>query len=303
MIFEDTHKIRDALLILDKFKRVYAPLCKLNNGTGTVDYYGLVCLNDILSHLVNLFDKVLPSNLVGMYYQSQIFLDTPIINLIHYSTSFSINNCLHVMKNSSLFGVIGVFQKGIYRIAVRDDAGRVVNVLDTMDVIKFLISLLESKIYDDIYSKTIAELGIGYQDAWTIKDTEPTIIALRTIHLHGLIAIAVVNGNNQLIDSFDAGDLISLFLGSVNKRQGDSLFHCFFRPVGTFLQYKHQYVKPAISFTLEMPFYYLLLQLASRQNGLLGCWIIDSKKRPIGCITLPHIMKALINIKQEDRKA
>jgi len=303
IIFEDTNTVGDALWLLSKFKKLYAPVCRVHNEGGTVEFYGFVCVLDLLSYLVTLHDDVCDGNLVGLYYQGQIFMNTPIKQLIHYSKTNPVNNGPQVMKSSSLYTAMGVFQKRILRVAVRDDTGRVVNVLDHLDVVNFLMSTMDFKLYTDIYDKTIAELGIDYGKAWTITDSEPTITAFKIMNQNSLSTIAVVNEFGELLGSLDASNLEgALMLGSYDVQRGESPFNCLFLPVSTFHQRNGMSAIPTPTCTLDTPFYYLLLQFAARKNGLQAAWIVDELNRPIGCITLTTMMKALVNIKQEDRQ-
>jgi len=204
------------------------------------------------------------------------------------------------MKGSPIFQTLGLFQKRLFRVAARDDTGRVVNMLNMLDIVNLLLKLMNQGKFVSTFSKTALELGLGTDAPITILDTEPTIKALRILNSRGLTVLGIVNEKGELVGSIDAGDLKGAIFCDEDILSANP-FGSLLLPINEFI--KHNGIPKEID-TVEShtPFSMILLRFQASQHELKAIWVLDQFYKPKSLITLTHLMRGIINLKQPDRK-
>jgi len=203
----------------------------------------------------------------------------------------------YVLLTTSLFQCIGLFQKGVHRVAVMNGHGITENILTQSDIVRFLVTKIPD--YPALFDKTIAELNLGTEKKiYSICKEENAIHALKIINDKKISAIAVVDEFGRIVGNISASDLKGR--GTTDYGDGADPFGTLQLPVLTFLQYGGMSIFPVGTCTKSMPFHFLLLKIMALRVHRL--WVVNDADQPTSLIALTDIMQALVAQKQPDRK-
>jgi CBS domain-containing protein len=258
---------------------------------------GFVDMLDLVSFVLSLYNAdihqtPLDSNL--LFEKSNQFFSKPIKEIIDLSKR---NPLCQVLKTSPLWECISLFQRGLHRVVVTNEERKIVGILSQSDVVRFLAGKMDE--HYSFFGKTVEELNLGTYSLITVRDTQPTIAALKILYEHKVSAVAVVNKEGILVGNLSASDLKGATIVT-DSDQGADPFGSLFLPVITFLKQGGMTKFPVGTCTRNTAFNFVLLRiLALRVHRL---WIVDEKEHPIGVISLTDIMKALIAEKQPERR-
>lgn len=257
-------------------------------------FLGFVDMLDIVSFAVSLLEfnnGEIDSQL--LFENSQKMLSKQVKHIVDMS---KINPVCQVRDISPLLQTIGVFQKGIHRVAVIGPDGQIVNILSQSDVVRFLLSEVDN--FLPVFDKTVAELNLGSSNPITIHQDELTIIALKKMHENKISALAVVDDHGLLIGNLSASDLKGAV--TTDEDEGADPLGSLLLPVLSFLRQGGMSCFPVATCTKKNTFNMVLVNVVSSRVHRL--WIVDEVGKPIGIISLTDIMKSLIDLKQPERK-
>mmetsp|Transcript_8170 Transcript_8170/g.9062 ORF Transcript_8170/g.9062 Transcript_8170/m.9062 type:complete len:395 (+) Transcript_8170:55-1239(+) len=292
-VFRTTDTIKDALRLLNDAKGIYAPVMKIEDDKA--QFYGFVCVFDLMGLLFDRFAAVPSWDRRTVKLCGEKFLNYPVTRILHYSKANQVNAGPNVLKSSPLFQTISIFQKRILRVAVQNDEGRVVNILDRIDIIRYLVGLMGKGKFKDFFSKTVLELELGRERVFKINSKEPMWRAFAIIHREGVDTVAVVDDEGKLEATLDAGQI----RGNLIQRNP---FAALQLPIKTYLQY-NGLKKPLMTCDIQTPVSLILLKLLSQNHGLIGMYFVDKDNKPKSLLTLTSLMRALISHKQPERKS
>jgi len=207
------------------------------------------------------------------------------------------NPTCHVLLCSSLFQCIGLFQKGIHRVAVMNSQGVTENILTQTDVIRFLVSKISE--YPSVFDKMATELNLGTEkEIISVHKNEKAISALKLINEKKVTAIPVIDDLGRIVGNLSASDLKGR--GTTDYGDGADPFGTLQLPVLAFLQHGGMTIFPVGTCLKSTSFNFLLLKLMAMRVHRL--WVVNSENKPTSVISLTDIMQALIAQKQPDRK-
>lgn len=248
---------------------------------------------DIVSFAVSLLDFDGEIDSQRLFENSQKMLSKQVKHIVDMS---KINPVCQVRDTSPLLQTIGVFQKGIHRVAVIGADGQIVNILSQSDVIRFLLSEVDN--FSPIFDKTVAELNLGRHNPLTIHQDELTIKALKKMHENKISALAVVDDHGLLIGNLSASDLKGAV--TTDDDSGADPLGSLLLPVLSFLRQGGMSCFPVATCTMKSSLNMILVNIVSSRVHRL--WIVDEVGKPIGIVSLTDIMKSLIDLKQPERK-
>jgi CBS domain-containing protein len=237
---------------------------------------GFVDMLDLVSFVLSLYNAdihqtPLDSNL--LFEKSNQFFSKPIKEIIDLSKR---NPLCQVLKTSPLWECISLFQRGLHRVVVTNEERKIVGILSQSDVVRFLAGKMDE--HYSFFGKTVEELNLGTYSLITVRDTQPTIAALKILYEHKVSAVAVVNKEGILVGNLSASDLKGATIVT-DSDQGADPFGSLFLPVITFLK-QGGMVLPAILgmknlvYVLSCPSRILLLFLCTDQ---VSCGHVHTK--------------------------
>jgi len=258
---------------------------------------------DIVSYLLKVYDDNQMTNPEDsdkfsiLQYKDVQFLLQQVGEIIDFSEN---NPVCHVHADSPLFECIGLFQKGVHRVAVISNAGITENILTQSDVVRFLISNLDNHL--DIFEKSVREIfGIGNKPIISVKENEIAANAFKLIQRHKISAVAVLDDDGKIIGNLSASDLKGVVKSEDREGGGGSdPVGSLFLPVLTFLQQGGMSKFPVATCQLSASLSFVLLKIMALHVHRL--WVVDENDIAIGVISLTDVMQAVISQKQEDRK-
>jgi len=202
-----------------------------------------------------------------------------------------------VLLSYSLWQCIGLFQKGVHRVAVIGANGKTENVLTQTDIVRFLITKIDEHPW--FFDTTVKEMHLGLEKRIiTCHQSAKAIKAFKLMDEHKVSAVGVVDDRGRLVGNLSASDLKGQ--GIADWGQGADPFGTLQMPVMSFLQQGGMTHFPVGSCTSDTTFNFLLLKVMALRVHRL--WVVDKKGKPISVISLTDVMQALIAQKQEDRK-
>ncbi len=100
----------------------------------------------------------------------------------------------------------------MHHLALTDEAGKLVNVLSQVDVLRFMNTDAVALLGDDAF-RSVQQLGLARTESRRVKcvrSSTPTIDAFCAMQRHGLSSLAVVNDHWQLVGNLSASDITLL---------------------------------------------------------------------------------------------
>jgi len=182
-------------------------------------------------------------------------------------------------SQNTLLDAVKVLQD-VHRLMVKDESGRVVNILTQTDILSFIMSR-----YDLVASvgKPLTESGINPTEVvGSLKEDTPVIGAMRYMRDCGVSGVAVINNVGQIITNFSGADLLRLTPEN---------FSLIASNLKDYLYQVHGYLKPPIccknTDTLET------VMLKMERYNIHRVYIVDDGMMPTGFLSLTDIMRYL----------
>lgn len=239
-------------------------------------YGGMVDMEDIVS----LFLSTLNSESSPQVAEWK-FAHVPIGSVINFSHS---DVFLPMEGETSIWHLIEQFTRGIHRIAVLDQHGKVVNIVSQSSVVKFL-----NKHMDKLGAaglKTLRQINVIEGPLATISKDTKALAALSSLHKEGRVAdaLALVDGEGKFCGALSDSDLRGL---------GYEMFARLQLPVSEFVAMQSQRL-PLAKYCCSDDTTLAAAIKRMAKHGLHRLWIVDESQKPLGVVTLLDIMKALM---------
>jgi len=211
------------------------------------------------------------------------------------------NNCKQVAESSGrnlyyavdrdaplLTAIEAMVQYKVHRIPAVDHDG----VLQTIITQSSAIQLLSKNLHlFKISESTINDLKLGIKNVYTINHKEKAIEAFKLIYSQKVSGIGVVNDSGELIGNISASDLQ---LVGYDTSQISRLF----LPTEEFLRLIPQrphHVQGVHCLGIDATFKDVILKFAQTRTHRI--YLVDSKKKPIGVISLVDALEAILKSK------
>eukprot|EP01130_Rhizamoeba_saxonica_P013148 TRINITY_DN5575_c0_g1_i2.p1 TRINITY_DN5575_c0_g1~~TRINITY_DN5575_c0_g1_i2.p1 ORF type:complete len:341 (-),score=59.39 TRINITY_DN5575_c0_g1_i2:51-1073(-) len=286
----DVFSVQETLKLLSCHRILSLPVLDAKNDS----FLGFFDVIDAVCHCVKVIiedeDMIELTPYEAISRRGDIFLKQSVSDVMNLST---VNPNCQVQESSSLFQAIGLFQKGIHRVAVLSGSS-VVNILTQSDVIRFLISKETS--FPDFFQKSVKQLSLcGPRPSITVRTDDPALKALLIIDEYKISAVGVVDEEGKLIGNFSASDI----KGAVTTDDDDGAepLGAILLPVSSFLKQGGMTLPVPMACKEDSTFDFVILKLAS--SRLHRIWVMDDSDHPIGLISLTDIMVNLISQFQE----
>lgn len=303
VLIDPVTTLYETLNLFSSRKLIYGAVCRtVDTFQGkTTQFYGFVCVAEILTCIVDEYDKCCNLSPEKRREAGIRLLNSPVTFALHRSKMNKINEGPQVNDRSPLFQSIGVFQKKNYRVPIRDDSGKMKGILTQFDIVRYLVSKLHDPKFEESFTKTILEMNLGKKSVCVSERTR-TINVLKMINKGIAEGIAVENKKGVITGCVSAEVLTGLFF--TKKDCGEKLMDRLELPIHLFLQANRTVgVKSCLPLVNGYtPLYLLLLETFSRKARILSSFLVDENNRPLTTICLTDIMVGVIQLKQEERK-
>jgi len=176
---------------------------------------------------------------------------------------------------------IPYFAKGIHRLPVINDNGKLVGILAQSDIVRLLGENLHMGKLKVIGERKVTDLGLGLEKPLTVKKSDTVLRALHGLK-HGVSALAVLESDGKLGGTFSVSDLIGLYKDT---------FPHFLLTVEDFL---NQNSPKSLNSVVVYPTADLLSVVKELVgSGIHRVWVIDNDYRPAGVISMTDICKVV----------
>jgi len=173
------------------------------------------------------------------------------------------------------------FSNGIHRVLVpqKDDDGKsTYRVLSQTDVVSYIYKHKQD--ISQIISKKLSELGIKQKPVITISNETSALEGFKTMTVEKVPALAIVDNNNRLVGNLSASDLRGITTKRIKK---------VVQPVTEFLETMHGALREPITITLNDTLDTTMSRFV--YEGVHRLWIVDEKKKPVGCVSLTDVFR------------
>jgi len=272
---EQKEPISSAFKKLIKHNLLAVPLI-LQDGS----YYGFLEILDIIAWIVNLLgEHVLTKEDVDIE-KLEAFKSATVKQVMTYPISKK--SIFRPFKlKTSLLSAMEELARGIHRIPVVDDEGKLVNIITQGSILKFIqknMSLLGAKKEMKLFSMYFKST----QYVMSLSHHEKAIEAFRLLGITKVGAVAIVDDDGKLIGNCSARDL---------KRSASTLSHQFiarlFKPLSQYLG-DQELVTATPNDTLE-----LVIKRVVEKN-IHRIYVLDEEKKPQGLFSLSDILEELL---------
>jgi len=121
-------------------------------------------------------------------------------------TYLSKRNPFHsINKGASLKEAFDMLARGLRRVPVVDENGKIVNIISQSTVLQFIHHNIEH--LKGIANKHVSELGIGTEHPLSLKKDDSAINVFRILETHGKSGVAVVDDRGVLVANTSGQDL------------------------------------------------------------------------------------------------
>jgi len=232
-------------------------------------YVGFVDMRDLIKWIVFLFDDQsseedrldLATAAVRVYSSSAEGISLSYIALM--------NKFRAVTTTSTLADVVSILQKGVRRVPVLDDCGRVSTIISQSYVNRFIVEKA-SELGDDI-SIPISEAKIGRTDVYCVPCTLPAIDTFRVAENKHVSGVAVVDESGAIVDSTSSRVLKGYLQNPLRS--------LLLLPISQFLEKVSVTAVPLVLCKETDTLEYAMRQMAD--NGVHRVYVVDEKKKPI----------------------
>ncbi|KYQ92920.1 cystathionine-beta-synthase domain-containing protein [Tieghemostelium lacteum] len=111
-----------------------------------------------------------------------------------------------LVLGSPLTKAVELLSHGLHRIPIRDQDGKLVNIISQSSIIQFIDNNFDVNTFPEL-SKTVSELSLGNAPVLTVKQTTPAIDAFRLMDHNRRSGLAIVNENDVLVGTTSSKDL------------------------------------------------------------------------------------------------
>jgi len=177
------------------------------------------------------------------------------------------------------------------RVAVVDEAGKVVNIVSQTTLVAFLSKQIAE--HHLFVGKTVDELQLGTAPAITIQEGAPAIEAFKLMDSRQITGLAIVDAHGKLVGNISARDL-KIFIKHID-------FDRLVQPVGEFVKYLRQFAvdikSPTITVFGSAQFELVIGKLAATKVHRL--FVVDDEThfRPMRVISLADVLHAVLEKK------
>jgi len=201
-------------------------------------------------------------------------------------TYLSKRNPFHsVKKGSSLKEAVDMLARGLRRVPVVDENGKVINIISQSTLVQFMNHHVED--LKDIANKRVSELGVGSPNVLSVKKDDSAINVFRILETHGRSGVAVVDASGVLVANTSGQDL-KLFV----KTPSLSLLQI---PIIDFLKQIRSLsvdiMAPVITCKPTDSFAMVIAKLAATKVHRL--FVTDDDFKPIKVISITDVLKAV----------
>mmetsp|Transcript_20526 Transcript_20526/g.35029 ORF Transcript_20526/g.35029 Transcript_20526/m.35029 type:complete len:296 (-) Transcript_20526:95-982(-) len=261
--------VEETLLSLADNKVLSVPVKDAESG----EYTDFVDVLDIISFLSTLCKDI--NSLVRMKVES--FTDQAIGEIVNLSNK---DPFITVNSSDSASSVHELFAKGVHRVAIKGEDGKVTNVVSQYDFLKFVVKHVNE--FSEIADKPIKELGMVQSWVLSVRKTERAVACFKKMVENKVNAVCVVD----VVGKFDA----QLSSSSLRGLTADT-FQTLRLPVEDFL--KAQKVPPSndLSCTGQVTLREVLQLLIDHSTHRL--WVVDAAGFPVGIVSITDICKVL----------
>lgn len=211
----------------------------------THKYTGFLDMRDLVSSVVFIAEQATSPATKTL---ADLFVNAKWVGGAFSVTYLSRRNPLKSVKlGDSLISVVELLSsKGgaskIKRVAVMDDAGKVVGIVSQTTLISFLSKEISS--HHAHLGKTVAELKLGAHPVVSVAETAPALEAFRIMDARRITGLAIVAGDGRLTGNISARDL-KLFIKHID-------FDRLLQPVGEFVKQLRQSAVDIMSPTITV---------------------------------------------------
>eukprot|EP01098_Paradermamoeba_levis_P003107 TRINITY_DN1448_c0_g1_i1.p1 TRINITY_DN1448_c0_g1~~TRINITY_DN1448_c0_g1_i1.p1 ORF type:complete len:360 (+),score=102.24 TRINITY_DN1448_c0_g1_i1:89-1081(+) len=287
IVVETNHNLEKALLLLSKNKILSAPVFDVENN----QFIGFVDMFDVLSLLLKNYTtekeiqqaegKVIKLRTWSSDFEELHKRSASVFNLKanQISNASGLNPFLFVSPEEKLPALLFIFQKGVHRVALTDDHGRVKNIITQSNVIQFLAK--NSAELGSKGNRLLSELGFANKKIVTVLEDVSAVHAFHLMKENRVSAVGVVNHSGQLIANISISDLRGLTVDN---------FASLTLSVSEYLnQFKEK--KPLAILKEDSTLQEAILKLSSLKVHRL--WVLDDLGRPAGLVSLTDVIVLL----------
>eukprot|EP01121_Diplochlamys_sp_Union-15-3_P015127 TRINITY_DN493_c0_g2_i1.p1 TRINITY_DN493_c0_g2~~TRINITY_DN493_c0_g2_i1.p1 ORF type:complete len:217 (-),score=19.46 TRINITY_DN493_c0_g2_i1:159-809(-) len=184
-------------------------------------------------------------------------------------------------ENSSATEAVTLFASGIRRCPIYNNLYEIVTTLSQTDVIRLIKAYLPIGDLKPLSVKKISELPLGTYPIFQVQSNDSVLRALKLISDKDISAVPVVDpADGKIVANFSASDLRGLLLSELSD---------FTDKIIDYLS--HRYPKSLNPLTvngsdsLETVFSKII------EGRVHRAWVVNSKKQPIGCISMTDLLK------------
>jgi len=201
-------------------------------------------------------------------------------------TYLSKRNPFHsVNKGSSLKEAVDLLSRGLRRVPVVDEHGKVINIISQSTLVQFMNAHIED--FKATANKRVSELDIGSSNVLSVKKDDSAINVFRILETHGRSGVAVVDAHGVLVGNTSGQDL-KLFV----KTPSLSLLQI---PIMDFLKQIRSMsvdiMAPVITCKPTDSFAMVIAKLAATKVHRL--FVTDDDFKPLKVISITDVLKAL----------
>jgi len=265
----NTATVEETLQVLADHKVLSVPVKDNDSG----EYTDFVDVLDIISFLSTLCKDI--NSLVHMKVES--FTEQAVGEIVNLSNK---DPFITVNGSDSSASVLELFAKGVHRVAMKGDDGKVSNVVSQYDFLKFIAKNTNS--FSGIASKSIKDLGLVRSWVLSVRKTERAIACFKKMVENKVNAVCIVD----VIGHFDA----QLSSSSLRGLTADT-FKTLRLPVEDFLTAQKVPDTKPLACTCSATLGEVLQQLIDHSTHRL--WVVDAAGFPVGIISITDICKIL----------
>jgi len=172
-------------------------------------------------------------------------------------------------------------------IEMTDPEPNVIAILSQMDVLRFLAENCAWMDREEVFHKTIEELGLGKRTPITISESTSAAEAFRLIHKQQVGGVALVDDSGRLVSNLSASDIKNISLQTLRLLN---------RPVSEFLtrNRRRAWWSLPICFSPHDTLKHVIMQFVATKTHRM--YLIDENMKPVGELNLTDCMHQLLNI-------
>jgi CBS domain-containing protein len=259
----------------------------------TKKYTGFLDMRDLVSSVVFIAEHASNCQTKTL---ADLFVNAKWVGGAFTVTYLSRRNPFRSVKASdSLATVLELLSKKgpgrMKRVAVVDEAGKIVNIVSQTTLVAYLSSQIAS--HHLYVGKTVEELHLGSAPPISIQEQAPAIEAFKLMDTKQITGLAIVDAQGKLVGNISARDL-KIFIKHID-------FGKLVQPVGEFVKHLRQFAldikSPTITVFGSAKFELVIGKLAATKVHRL--FVVDDEThfRPLRVISLADVLSAVLQKK------